>query len=267
MDGFVPERSVRLWRLPQAGFVLRGGGRTVIVDPWLATADGIERASAAPCRADELPAADLVCCTHEHPDHLDGETLGAIAQRSPGAAFVVPVPLVDLVAAAGVDAARVVGVAVEEPVTAGGVDVLALPARHAFAATDDGYDFWWDGDGRHRAVGYVLRLGGVTVFHAGDTVRFAGDAERLRRERADVALLPVNGRDAAREAQGLVGNLDAAEAASLAVEAGIPHLVPCHHDGVAGNTADAGAVVDHVVANALPLTVHLAGPAGVVVTP
>jgi hypothetical protein len=39
-----------------------------------------------------------------------------------------------------------------------------------------------------------------------------------------------------------------------------------HYDGVVGNTGDPGAVVDHVVAHALPVTVHVVGRAGVVVT-
>lgn len=275
MSAAVPAGSVRLWRLAQAGFVVRGAGRTVLLDPWLSdwletsgpdNPEPVRRATPAPCRPEELPATDLVCCTHEHPDHLDLDTLRAVAERSPGARFVVPAPLADLVARAGIDAARVVGVEAERPVTVAGVGIVGLPAPHAFAAGAlGGYDFWTDDEGRHRSLGYVLRMGDVTLFHGGDTVRAPGDADRLRREHIDVALLPVNGRDAMRERMGLVGNLHASEAADLAASAGIAHLVPCHYDGVVGNTADPAAVVSYVVANSLPLTVHLAGSAGVVV--
>jgi L-ascorbate 6-phosphate lactonase len=275
-SGFVPDGSVRLWRLPQAGFVIRSPERTVAVDPWLsdalerATADDAEpvrRAAALPCSVDDLPPIDLVCCTHAHPDHLDLDTLQILERRSPQTMFVVPAPLAEMIASAGIDGGRIVAAEVEERLTVAGVEVLALPARHALS-TDaaDGYDFDCDGDGRHRAVGYVLRLGGVTVFHSGDTIRFAGDADRLRRERITVALLPVNGRDEAREARGLVGNLHPAEAVALAAEAAIPHLVPCHYDGVVGNTGRPGAAVDHAVAHGLPVTVHVVGGAGVVVT-
>ncbi|MFL5926067.1 MAG: MBL fold metallo-hydrolase [Gaiellaceae bacterium] len=274
--GFVPDRSLRLWRLPQAGFVIRSPARTVVVDPWLSDAlerstaaddHPVQRAAALPCSVADLPVIDLVCCTHEHPDHLDLETLQIVAARSPETMFVVPAPLAGIVAGAGIDAARVVGAEVEERRAVAGVDVLALPARHRLAPdAPDGYDFERDAAGHHHAVGYVLGLGGVTVFHSGDTIRFTGDADRLRREQIAVALLPVNGRDAQREARALVGNLRPSEASALAAEASIPHLVPCHYDGVVGNTGDPGAVVDHVVEHALPVTVHVVGSAGVVVT-
>ncbi len=273
----VPDPGVRLWRLVQAGFVVRGGGVTVLLDPWLSgwletasplNPEPITRATRPPCTAADLPRVDLVCCTHEHPDHLDVDALRDVAKRSPDARFVVPSPLLDLLAEAGIDGDRAVGVEVERPVTVAGVEVLALPAPHAFAPSGfGGYDWWRDPDGRHRAVGYVLRFGGVTLFHSGDTVRVPGDAERLRREHVDVALLPVNGRDAMREAAGLVGNLHPSEAAALAAAAGIANLVPCHDDGVVGNTGDLAAVVAHVARHGLPLTVHVVGPAGIVVLP
>src|SRR3954469_13324646 len=108
MAGFahrgVPDGSVGLWRLPQAGFVIRAGGRTAIVDPWLTESDAIERVAPPPVRAGELPAAALVCCTHEHADHLDLETLRALPGRPP---VVVPAALADEVAAAGLEPVRV----------------------------------------------------------------------------------------------------------------------------------------------------------------
>jgi L-ascorbate 6-phosphate lactonase len=260
MAGFahrgVPDGSVGLWRLPQAGFVIRAGGRTAIVDPWLTESDGIERVAPPPVRAGELPAADVVCCTHEHADHLDLETLRALPGRPP---VVVPAALADEVAAAGLEP---VGVAVGGPVEVAGVEVLATPARHVIReGSDDHYEV------EPRALGYVLRFCGVAVFHSGDTLRVPGDADRLRRAGVDVALLPVNGRDWMREQQGLVGNMTGAEAAALAAEAGVPHLVPCHHDGVVGNTGGAAEAVAYAVANRLPLSVHVVGPGGLVVAP
>jgi L-ascorbate 6-phosphate lactonase len=272
----VPEGSVRLWRLAQAGFVVRGAGRVVLLDPWLSdwletpgddNPEPVRRATPAPCTAQDLPPVELVCCTHEHPDHLDLPTLLVVAERSPQARFVVPAPIAHRLVSAGIDRERVLGVETEQPVSVAGVEVLALPAPHALDPDSlGGYRFWLDEQGRHRAVGYVLRVGGVTLFHGGDTVRAPGDAERLRREQVDVAMLPVNGRDAMREAQNLVGNLHPAEAVDLAVGAGIANLIPCHFDGIVGNTADPALVVRHVACDSLPLTVHLAGPTGVVVT-
>ena len=57
-----------------------------------------------------------------------------------------------------------------------------------------------DGDGV-RYLGYVLDTPDGRVYHAGDTLRWDGQAELLRRHRVDLALLPINGRDAEREAR------------------------------------------------------------------
>jgi L-ascorbate 6-phosphate lactonase len=56
-----------------------------------------------------------------------------------------------------------------------------------------------------------------------------------------VALLPINGRDAEREARDIVGNLDGAEALGLARDAAIGSLVPMHYDLMDGNLADVDA--------------------------
>ena len=94
---------------------------------------------------------------------------------------------------------------------------------------------------------YADRRGGVRVLHAGDTVWWPGYAERLERLAPDLAILPINGRDAAREARGVVGNLEPREAADLAVAARIPLVVPCHWDGVTGNTEDPAVFVSYAV--------------------
>lgn len=50
--------------------------------------------------------------------------------------------------------------------------------------------------------------------------------------------MAINGRDWRREAAGIVVNLSARDAAELAAAAGLALTVPCHFDGVAGNTEE-----------------------------
>jgi L-ascorbate metabolism protein UlaG (beta-lactamase superfamily) len=106
-----------------------------------------------------------------------------------------------------------------------------------------GYRFWRDERGDHRCLSYLVELDGHGVFHAGDTIWWPGLDDELRELDPDVAILPINGRDAMREAQGLWGNLTAAEAAALAAAAGVPAVIPCHFDGVEGNLGDPDAFV------------------------
>ena len=59
-------------------------------------------------------------------------------------------------------------------------------------------------------------------------------------------MLPINGRDAEREARGIVGNLNEDEAARLAGEIETDWLVPMHHDLFEGNRGSPARVVEIV---------------------
>ena len=80
-------------------------------------------------------------------------------------------------------------------------------------------------------LGYVLRAGGVTVWHSGDTVPWPGQVERLLPFHVDLALLPVNGRDALRAANGVPGNLTLEEAVALTDAIGARAMLG-HHFGL-----------------------------------
>ena len=228
----------------QASFAARGGGVTVLFDPFLSPYDG--RLHASPLAPEEAVGIDVVLCSHEHVDHLDVPSIGAIATASPGATFVVPSPIVDMVTEAGVPADRVVGMQPGEPIDVGGLTVRAVPACHG-VTMDDAYGFGDTlSDGLIRFVGFVVDLGGVRIYHAGDTIHFDGMEELLAPLGIDVALLPINGRDAEREGRGIVGNLDHREAAWLGsrIDAGV--LVPMHYDLFARNLGFPGALVETV---------------------
>ena len=81
-------------------------------------------------------------------------------------------------------------------------------------------------------------LADEVLFHSGDTVRSPKMADILRDNGVTAALLPINGRDAQREAMNIVGNLTAAESADLAADAGATLLVPIHWDMFANNPGD-----------------------------
>jgi L-ascorbate metabolism protein UlaG (beta-lactamase superfamily) len=228
----------------QASFAARGGGTTVLLDPFLSPYDG--RLHDSPLAPGECVGIDVVFCSHEHVDHLDVPSIDAIATASPGAVFVVPSPIVDMVSEAGVPSDRVVGMQPGGPMEIGGLTVRAVPACHG-VTMDDAYGFGETlSDGLVRFLGFVIDLGGVRIYHAGDTIHFDGMEETLAPLGIDVALLPINGRDAERERRGIVGNLDHREAAWLGsrIDAGL--LVPMHYDLFARNLGFPGALVETV---------------------
>ena len=245
---------LQLRRLSQAGFVLTAGDTTLLIDAFISAR--VDRLVPPTVTAAELAGAAAILATHEHRDHLDPD-LEAIAAASPAAAVVVPAPIADAVRSR-VPAHRVIPATVSEPIAIGAARIFPVPARHGVTMAD-AYGFGRE-PGRHRFLGYVVELGGVRVYHAGDTIRYDGMAETLRGLRVDVALLPINGRDAEREARGVIGNLDHAEAADLAADAGIPAIVPMHHDTIAGNTGSVAELRSYVAARHPTLRIIEIGP-------
>jgi len=245
--------TIALWWLGQAGFAVRAGGLVMLLDPFLAPM--AERASPPAFDPDDAVGVDVVTCSHEHYDHLDLASLPAIARASPKARFIVPRPVVDAVAAAGVPRERIVGAQPDERIRLDGVTLHPLPARHGVGMAD-AYTFGRElSGGLYRFLGFVVDDGVARVYHAGDTIAYDGQAERLRALNVDVALLPINGRDHYREAAGIVGNLDHREAARLAADAKVDVLVPMHYDTFASNRGYPSHLVDFIGREELSLAV------------
>ncbi|HEY6569310.1 MAG TPA: MBL fold metallo-hydrolase [Candidatus Limnocylindrales bacterium] len=247
--------SVEITWLRQAGFLIQGPTSAVLVDAFLTDFDGTV---VPPGRTpEELAWVDVVLATHEHADHFDGPAWGRIATASSTTRFVVPEPVVALAVDAGVPADRVVGARPDAPLEFNDLRIEPLPALHGVEVADaytHGLELEPPG---YRYLGYVVDLNGVRIYHAGDTIVYEGMADRLLGLRPDVALVPINGRDFFREAQGIVGNFDIREAAELAAEIGVDLVIPMHYDAVAGNTQAPGPFVDHVRATHPDLPVLL----------
>jgi L-ascorbate 6-phosphate lactonase len=238
----VPEGAVGLCWLGQSGFALRAGGATALLDPFLAPYPGRRYESGLPAARAE--GIDVVLCSHEHLDHFDAESAPRIAEASPGAVFVVPTPIVDMVTEVGIAPERVLGMQPGETVELAGLRIRAVPARHG-VTMEDAYGFGEAlSGGLVRFLGYVVEAAGVRVYHAGDTIHYEGMETTLRGLGIDLAMLPINGRDPAREARGIVGNLTEREAAWLAAEIGAGVVVPMHHDLFPHNLGEPGHLVE-----------------------
>ena len=241
-----------IWCLGQETVALRGAETNVLVDPFLSPHP--DRLVPPPFPAREVGGLHAVLCTHEHFDHFDADALPDLAEASPEAVFVVPEPIAAAVVALGIDAGRVVGAQPERSIELGRVVIHPVPACHGIEA-GDAYTFGRElSNGLVRYLGYVVDLDGVRVYHAGDTIPFDGLEDQLRELAIDVALLPINGRDAEREADGIVGNMDAREAAYVADAAGVDTVVPIHFDMFEANPGDPAALLDVVLRDRLVFT-------------
>ena len=232
--------SVRFRWLGQAGFEIRCRDTGIVIDPYLSDslADkyrGQElphlRMAGPVCAPGELREVSAVLCTHAHSDHMDPGTIPRIASANPDAIFVVPASESLTAHERGVPRDRMVGLnAGESAEVTESVSLLAIPSAHEELSADS--------EGNHRYLGYVMRLGKVTIYHSGDCIPYRGLARELNNCGIDIALLPVNGRDEFRRSRGIAGNFTFSEALDLCHAAGIDRMV-AHHFGMFDfNTVD-----------------------------
>jgi L-ascorbate metabolism protein UlaG (beta-lactamase superfamily) len=227
---------LHLWWLGQSGFLVAWEGRHLLLDPYLSdsltrkyaeTDKPHERMTELVIEPERLGFVDAITASHAHTDHLDPDTLRAL----PGVPIVAPAAHRELViercgaAPVEIDAGETVEVA--------GFAITAVPAAHETIERDAA--------GRMLHLGYVVRCGPHSLYHAGDTIPYDGMADRIRAVAPiDVALLPINGRLPERR---VTGNLWGDEAAELAHAIGARLAVPMHFELFAFNTEPPDAFV------------------------
>jgi L-ascorbate metabolism protein UlaG (beta-lactamase superfamily) len=239
LAGFLAQSQkhrMHLWWLGQSGFLIQWNGRHLLLDPYLSdslttkysTTDRPHlRMTERLIEPDRLTFIDVVACTHNHTDHFDPDTLRPLLAANPSLILIVP-EANRLISAErlGVPPERLIGINEEQTVETAGFRLTAIPAAHETIERDE--------RGRLRFVGYIIDCGPRAIYHAGDTLVYDALAERLARERIDVALLPINGREPAR---GVPGNMNGREAAALARQILARVAIPCHYEMFEFNTA------------------------------
>lgn len=259
MDSFIgDETGFHIWWLGQSGFLLQWRGQRVLIDPYLSdsltkkyaeTEKPHIRMSERVMDPELLRDITVVTSSHNHTDHLDGETLRPVLRNNPGITFIIPEANRKFVAErTGCEVNFPVGLTDGESASVGHFTFHGIPAKHNEIERDE--------HGRCRFMGYVISFGPYAVYHSGDTLWFDGMPEILRPFSPDVAILPINGNDPARK---VAGNLDCKEAATLgkAIQAGC--VIPCHYDMFTFNTADVGMFVREAEAIRQPYKVLRGG--------
>jgi L-ascorbate metabolism protein UlaG (beta-lactamase superfamily) len=184
--------------LGHSAFALEADGRTVLVDPFLS---GSPTAAAS---AEEV-GADAILLTHGHADHL-GDTV-AIAKRT-GATVVAITELAGELGEEGID--------VRDPNLGGTVDlgvasVRLVPAWHT-ATSPNGTV--------HTPAGLVIEMGGMRIYHLGDTALFSDLALPGKRGHIDVALVCIGGHY----------TMDRFDAVVAAEWVKAEQIIPCHYN-------------------------------------
>jgi L-ascorbate metabolism protein UlaG (beta-lactamase superfamily) len=235
--------SVSVTWYGQSGFRLAAGQHRVLIDPFLS--ERADRNYPPPASAAEFADITLLLSTHEHVDHLDLPFLREFAAANKQARIGVPEPVTEVAAAAGLDADRLVGAVPGEELR-GELSVQALPALHGMGGDQPvAYEFA-PGGGPVRFLSYLVEIGGIRFYHAGDGVVYPELPATLLALAPDVLMLPINGRDHMRESAGIVGNMNATEAAWLCTQVPPAYIIPMHYDAIQGNTTAPGHFADLV---------------------
>lgn len=231
----VQSGALALWFIGQCGFILKSHKHTVMIDPVLNDITGDDgntvRNYTFPFVPGEI-APDYVFCTHGHIDHLAAETVSGIAQSSPDTKFVIPAGCRCTALDAGLLESSLLTVEDGCDISLGdGLRVRAVSAAHPTHVLDSG--------NADMALGYCVELEGIRVVHLGDTYlteRLLHSLEGL--ESPHIFLPPINGDDRFRAMRNCIGNMEAEEAAKLAVHLKADLSIPTHYDMIAQNTVD-----------------------------
>lgn len=238
-DAFVPASGpLSIQWLGQSGFILHWNGRTIVLDPYLSTR--LERITndsrlqrhvrmmPPPIAPESLTGVTDIVCSHDHADHLDPETIVPLMKASPKARIIVPPAAVQALEGLGIKASRIVPVGDGTTRDVDGLSITGIAGMHnAFDYHEEtGYPY----------LGYLLEIGGLKLYHAGDTIMFDALRDRLKALEADIALLPINGGDYERFFRGFMSNMTYYQAADLAAYMNTELVIPTHFDMFTINT-------------------------------
>jgi L-ascorbate metabolism protein UlaG (beta-lactamase superfamily) len=205
---------VRITWIGHATFLLQFAGHSAIVDPnWANWHGPVKRQRQPGLLLNEVPEVDLVLVTHAHFDHLHKPSLRILQARE---GIVVPRGSGKLVKRLGFPAIH--EVIVWDELQFDQLQVIHTPSHHW------GARFLHD---THRDFGgYIVRTGGKSVFHCGDSAYFDGFAEIGKRYKIDVALMPIGAYEAP---SGRDVHMNPEEAVRAFVDLGAKVLIPMHY--------------------------------------
>ncbi|MDR2842971.1 MAG: MBL fold metallo-hydrolase [Spirochaetaceae bacterium] len=236
INNAVPQdNELLMWFLGQMGFAVKTGGLTLFFDPLLNDFTdelGCSRLYPPLLLPGKELHADYFIASHDHADHLNLETILPHAKANPHTRFVVPYPAVQTLTDSGVEPCRVIGakagckIALNESVT-----LTPIAACHT--------SYKKDISGCHHYLGSVINNSEICFYHAGDTIvteELIADLQKM--QHVNIAVLPINGTDWQRSAQGLAGNMSVEDAVKFACAINADLTIPAHYDLMPDNSCN-----------------------------
>ena len=184
--------------LGHSAFSLHHDGTTVLVDPFLTgNPKGV-------VSADEVEA-DAILLTHGHQDHGPEDAV-AIAKRT-GASIQA---IVEVAGELGAEGVTTIDTNIGGTATYDWGWCRLTPAWHT-STTPKGTVT--------TPAGLVISMGGIVIYHLGDTALFSDLSLPGRRDKIDVAIVPIGGHY----------TMDRHDAVTACEFVGAPTVIPCHY--------------------------------------
>jgi len=206
-------KNIELKWLGHSGFLVQNG-KTIYIDPFRI--------------GTELPQADIILITHSHYDHCSIEDIKKIAKDG----------TIIICTADSQSKFRHIDLKLDlKPIEIGGkiefdegnIKIWAVPAYNINKTFHEKAEDW---------VGFILELGEINIYHAGDTDNIP---EMKHIQEIDIALLPIGG----------TITMNAGEAASAALIIKPKLAIPMHWGSIVGNKDDAEIFVRQCSANGI----------------
>lgn len=186
--------AVNISWLGHASFKIEGEGNfKVYIDPW---------------KIKGKDEADLVLITHSHYDHLSPEDVDKLKGKE--TQILVTADATDKLKG------KVRGVRPGENISLPNVDVRTVPAYNTDKPNHPKANGW---------VGYILQIGDISIYHAGDT-DFIPEMKEIK---PYVALLPIGG----------TYTMDVKDALKAAKVLAPRLVIPMHYAEIVGSVDDA----------------------------
>jgi L-ascorbate metabolism protein UlaG (beta-lactamase superfamily) len=182
--------NVTIHWLGHSSFLLEGDGKKIYIDPY--------DLGEEPAFEDK---ADILLITHEHFDHCSPDDIKKV--RRSDSTTLIPE---NLSLQFKGDARRIA----EGDILADGLEI-----KGTWIEVVPAYNLDKPYHPRGLGVGYIVELGGIRIYHAGDCDFFP----EMKNIRADVALLPIGG----------TYTMDEEEAANAAAAISPKYAIPMHY--------------------------------------
>lgn len=221
--------ELAFWWLGQMGYAIKLGQTILYIDAYLE--DSKRRSIPTLLNPSVVRNADIILGTHDHADHIDRSSWNQMSKSSPNAKFITPSKVLpSLPKDLKIEEERFIGMNDGVSVNLCGISITGIASAHELLNQDKR-------TGEYPCLGYIIEGNGVKIYHAGDTCIYPELYEKLRvNGHFNAIFLPINGRDAERLENNIIGNMTYQEAVDLAGYVEPDLVVPGHYEMFPGNS-------------------------------